>query len=64
MLKNYNELRNEINMLQGNINRICISDDIEEIKKMYEFAKRRIDDIYQYQISIKSGTDIGLKMEN
>lgn len=40
------ELRNEIDMLQGNINRMMVSDDIEEIGKMYYWANKRISTIY------------------
>ena len=36
------ELRIEIDMLQGNINRMMISDDAEEINEMYCAAKRRL----------------------
>lgn len=51
MITNYNELDNEINMLKGNINRICVSDDYEELERMYMYAKIRLDEIYDYNLS-------------
>ncbi len=48
MLKNYKELSGEIDMLQGNINRMCVTSDIEELQRMYKVAKKRIDEIYWY----------------
>jgi hypothetical protein len=32
------ELRNEIEMLKGNINRLCVSDDEPELFSMYSWA--------------------------
>ncbi len=40
------EIINEADMLKGNINRMCVTDNIEELKRMYEVAKKRIDEIY------------------
>lgn len=51
MLKNYNELNNETRMLTGNINRMCVTDSTEELQQMYTFAKKRIDEIYQYNVN-------------
>jgi len=51
MITNYNELDNEINMLKGNINRMCVSDDYEELERMYMYAKIRLDEIYDYNLS-------------
>jgi hypothetical protein len=48
MIENYKQLINEIEMLKGNINRMCITNDLEEIERMYYFAKYRIDEIYRY----------------
>lgn len=39
-------LKNELDMLQGNINRMCVTDDEEELLSMQEWAKMRIDTIY------------------
>lgn len=39
------ELDMQIDMLNGNIYRMCVSDDVEEVKSMYEWAKKRIDEI-------------------
>lgn len=40
------KLKNELDMLQGNINRMCVTDDEEELLSMQEWAKTRIDRIY------------------
>lgn len=37
---------NEEDMLKGNINRMCVTDDMEEFERMFEFAKKRILTIY------------------
>lgn len=42
----------ELDMLRGNINRMFISDDIDEIMKMYIYAKFRINLIYHYCIKM------------
>lgn len=44
------EFEIEKDMLKGNITRICISDDIKEIKSMRDWAVRRLDDIVEYRI--------------
>lgn len=36
------ELRNEIDMLQGNVNRMMVPDDAKEIDEMYSHANRRL----------------------
>lgn len=38
-------ISNHKDMLKGNINRMCVSDDIEELIKMYQVAILRIDKI-------------------
>jgi hypothetical protein len=43
---NYRKLRVSEEMLKGNINRMCVTDDEEERLCAVEFAKKRIDDIY------------------
>ena len=48
MLKNYNELCNEMDLLDGNINRICVTKDEKELESMYKFAKKRLEEIYNY----------------
>ena len=45
MITNYNELRNERDTLDGNINRMCVTKDEEEMERMYAFAKLRLDEI-------------------
>ena len=42
----YNKLSNEHDMLNGNINRMFVTDDYGEFEAMYSFAKSRIEKIY------------------
>lgn len=42
-------INNEVDMLNGNINRMCITSDLKELEKMYKFAKKRIDSIFEYK---------------
>lgn len=35
-------IENEFDMLKGNINRMCVTDDIKELYKQADFAVRRI----------------------
>ena len=46
-----NRIRTEKDMLEGNINRMCVSDDIDELIKMYQVAILRIDMICDICIS-------------
>ncbi|MDO4327518.1 MAG: hypothetical protein Q4E24_16095 [bacterium] len=41
-------LEEALNLLQGNINRMCVTEDEKELESMYQWAKRRIDTIYEY----------------
>lgn len=43
----YNTASNELDMLTGNINRMFVCDDIEELDKHLSVAKNRIDEIYK-----------------
>lgn len=54
MINFYDHYRNEMDMLQGNINRICVTSDISEIERMYEWAKIRLENIYMYRKSYLS----------
>ena len=35
-------IENECDMLKGNINRMCVTDNIEELYKQSDFARHRI----------------------
>ena len=35
-------IENECDMLKGNINRMCVTDDIKEVYKQSDFARHRI----------------------
>ena len=58
----HKELMNEADMLQGNINRIMVTDDKDELLKMYAFALERLGKIYRERIyvlwEIERETDI------
>ena len=54
MIRNLNELRTERVMIEGNMNRMCVTDDIDELedmllvvelrlKRMFFYNKRRIE---------------------
>ena len=43
---NMQKVYNEMDMLKGNINRMCVTDDQEELFKMYAFACLRLNKIY------------------
>ena len=42
------EMNYEYDSLIGNINRMCVTDDLSEMIDMYEYAEKRLDKIYQY----------------
>lgn len=42
-LKKIDEQRD---LLKGNINRMCVTKDMEELQEMYDYAKYRIDNIF------------------
>ena len=44
---NMQKVYNEVDMLKGNINRMCVTDDKEELFKMYDFACLRLNRIYE-----------------
>ena len=50
IIRNREEMLGEIDMLRGNINRICVSDDVEEISQMYHFALTRLEEIMKYNV--------------
>ncbi len=35
-------------MLKGNVNRMFLTDEVAELVKMYEFAQKRLEKIYEY----------------
>lgn len=41
------KIRHEEDMLQGNINRMCVADDSEELLTMLYFAHLRLNTIYK-----------------
>ena len=48
IIKSYEEVCDEIKMINGNINRMILTGDIEELKKMNEYAIRRIEEISRF----------------
>lgn len=43
----YKELMNECDMLEGNINRMIVTNDKKELRQMYEWAERRLQKIHK-----------------
>jgi hypothetical protein len=41
-----NKIQNEYDMLKGNINRMCTSDTTTELRDMYNWAKKRLENLY------------------
>jgi hypothetical protein len=49
------QLMNECDMLQGNINRMMVTDDPEELLRMFAFAHKRLGNIFwENQIRIQT----------
>lgn len=46
--KRYQKASNDYDMLKGCVNRMFITDDREELPRLYESAKRYLDLIYDY----------------
>jgi flagellin-specific chaperone FliS len=44
------KIKNEINMLQGSLNRMCVTTSVEELDKIYDVAIRRIIKIHQCRL--------------
>lgn len=49
-LKNRQALNLELDYLQGNINRMCVSGSIEDIEHNYNYALKRLEAIKNYNI--------------
>lgn len=58
----FKELIVEADMLKGNINRMMVTDDKNELINMYSFALRRLEKIYRERVyvlwEVESETDI------
>lgn len=58
----HEELIDEADMLKGNINRMMVTDDKNELINMYSFALRRLEKIYRERVyvlwEVESETDI------
>lgn len=50
-MENYETFQSEKDLLQGNIARICVSNDTTEIDSMRTYALKRINKIADYRIS-------------
>lgn len=49
------QLMNECDMLQGNINRMMVTDDEDELLRMFAFAHKRLGNIFwENQIRIQT----------
>lgn len=49
-IENYAQLRNEIDMVDGNMARMCVTSSIEELEGMFYYAQERINAIYNYNL--------------
>lgn len=58
MIKNYDELRNELDTLYGNVNRICVTNDISEIEKRYQLVVNAMFRIYVYRKNVVEDMNI------
>lgn len=63
----HKELMNEADMLRGNINRMMVTDDKNELINMYSFALRRLEKIFRERIDVvfevESETEIAAARE-
>ncbi len=41
------ERNNETDLLTGNMNRMCVTDDLKELESMYDFTKKKLEIIYK-----------------
>ena len=48
----HKELMNEADMLKGNINRMMVTNDKDELISMYSFALRRLEKIYRERVYV------------
>lgn len=48
----HEELMDEADMLKGNINRMMVTDDKNELMNMYSFALRRLEKIYKERVYV------------
>lgn len=46
----FQALSNECDMLQGNIARVCVTDDLGELRSMAQWVKQRMDEIYKLRL--------------
>ena len=49
-IRSREEMLGEVDMLRGNINRICVSDNVEEISQMYHCALMRLEELMKYNV--------------
>ena len=60
VIKNQREYRNAVDMLEGCKNRICVTDDLEELKRLRDGAHFYIDGMFEYRkAQIESVDDAG-----
>ena len=49
MAERISEILLEMDMLEGTVNRMCVTHDKKELEDMRDWAKRRIDKIFNYR---------------
>ena len=50
VIKNRQELYFNIDMLEGQVNRISVTRDIEELNKLYDFALKNLKAMYDFRL--------------
>lgn len=50
MVRTRQELRNEIDMLNGNINRMCVCESYKELIYNFSYAQERLKEICKYNV--------------
>ena len=48
-------INNEVDMLKGDINRMCVTDDLKELKQSYTYALKRLNSIFEYKRKVLEG---------
>ncbi len=55
----YDEFRNEVDMLTGCINRMCVTSDLDELESMHSWACLYLLNVYDYRFGcLKSHSDV------
>ena len=56
--KEFQRLMNECDMLNGNINRMMVTNDKKELRQMYEYAEMRLQKIHKARFAELDDADM------